>query len=35
VTLEKTALFDELVLAFLAETSPPSTIMPIRRAGDA
>jgi pimeloyl-ACP methyl ester carboxylesterase len=33
VTLEKAALFDELVLAFLAETSPPSTIMPIRRAG--
>jgi pimeloyl-ACP methyl ester carboxylesterase len=31
VTLEKPALFDELVLAFLGETSPPSTMMPIRR----
>jgi len=32
VPLEKPALFDELVLAFLGETSPPSTFMPIRRA---
>jgi pimeloyl-ACP methyl ester carboxylesterase len=31
VTLEKPALFDELVLAFLAETSAPATMMPIRR----
>jgi len=32
VVLEKAALFEELVLAFLAETSPPTTMMPIRRA---
>jgi pimeloyl-ACP methyl ester carboxylesterase len=32
VTLEKPALFDELVLAFLAETTPPATMMAIRRA---
>ncbi len=32
VTLEKPVLFNELVLAFLAETSAPATMMPIRRA---
>jgi len=32
VALEKPALFDELVLAFLAETAPPMTMMPMRRA---
>jgi pimeloyl-ACP methyl ester carboxylesterase len=32
VTLEKPVLFDELVLSFLAETAPPMTMMPIRRA---
>jgi len=32
VALEKPPLFDELVLAFLAETAPPFTMMPMRRA---
>src|SRR4051812_2989590 len=32
VTLEKPVLFNELVLASLAETSEPMTMMPIRRA---
>jgi len=32
VALEKPMLFNELVLAFLAETSAPITMMPIRRA---
>jgi len=35
VTLEKPALFDELVLAFLGETAEPATMMPIRRAAHA
>lgn len=30
--LEKPALFNELVLAFLGETGPPTTLAPIRRA---
>jgi len=34
VPMEKGPLFDEVVLAFLAETSPPSTLMPVRRAHD-
>jgi pimeloyl-ACP methyl ester carboxylesterase len=34
VAIEKGPLFDEVVLAFLAETSPPSTLMPVRRAHD-
>ena len=32
LNLEKPPLFDQLVLAFLAETSPPTTLVPIRRA---
>ena len=32
VALEKPPLFDELVLAFLAETAPPFTMVPMRRA---
>ena len=32
VNLEKPVLFDELVLAFLAEMAPPTTLVPIRRA---
>jgi pimeloyl-ACP methyl ester carboxylesterase len=35
VTLEKPVLFDELALAFLAETSSPVTMMPVRRADHA
>lgn len=31
-TIEKSTLFNDLVLAFLAETSPPQTLVPIRRA---